>query len=207
MAIRAVVFDIGGVLEIAPRTGWDKQWEARLGLQPGELTERLRSVWVEGSAGTLSEAEVAQQTGAILGLDQAQVAAFMADLWAEYLGTLNALLAAYFGSLRPRYQTAILSNSFAGAREHEQARYGFGDLCDLIIYSHEEGMKKPDPRIYALLCERLGRQPGEVIFLDDVAEAVDAARACGIHGILFQDTSQAIADIEACLAAEGGAPA
>jgi hypothetical protein len=35
MAIRAVVFDIGGVLEITPRTGWDEKWEARLHLKPG----------------------------------------------------------------------------------------------------------------------------------------------------------------------------
>ncbi len=202
MAIRAVVFDIGGVLEITPRTGWETRWEAHLHLQPGELNQRLRPVWIDGSSGNISEAEVAQQVGAILGLDAAQVAAFMADLWTEYLGTLNGELAAYFAGLRPRYQTAILSNSFAGARDQEQARYGLGDLCDLIIYSHEEGMAKPDPRFFELLWTRLGVQPGEIVFLDDVGVIIEAARECGIHGVLFQNTAQAIADIEACLAAE-----
>ena len=206
VAIRAVVFDIGGVLEITPRTGWVGRWEAQLGLPAGGLMARLGEVWRAGSVGSISEAEVERRTGELLGLDRAQLDAFMADLWAEYLGTLNAELAAYFAGLRPRYQTAILSNSFVGAREKEQARYGFGDLCDLIIYSHEVGMQKPDRRIYALTCARLGVEPGEAIFLDDVEAAVAAAREFGMRAILFRDNAQAIADIEACLAADGQRP-
>ena len=85
--------------------------------------------------------------------------------------------------------------------EREQARYGFGDLCDLIIYSHEEGMQKPDPRFYALACERLDVRPEEIIFLDDVEVCVTAARDCGLRAIRFLDNAQAIAAIEACLAA------
>lgn len=200
MTIRAVVFDIGGVLEIAPPTGWVAQWERHLQRQPGDLQALLRDVWRGGSIGAISEAEVERRTGEILGLDATQVAAFMADLWTEYLGTLNAELTAYFASLRPRYQTAILSNSFVGAREKEQERYGFGDICDLIIYSHEVGMQKPDRRIYALTCERLAVRPVEMIFLDDVEVCVSAAREFGIQAIRFRDTAQAITAIEAGLA-------
>jgi epoxide hydrolase-like predicted phosphatase len=118
---------------------------------------------------------------------------------AEYLGTPNTELIAYFASLRPRYQTAILSNSFVGAREREHAAYAFGDLCDLIVYSHEEGMQKPDPRFYALLPARLHVQPHEILFLDDVEMCITGARACGIHAILYQNNRQAIADIESYL--------
>ena len=128
----------------------------------------------------------------------------MHDLWTEYLGELNVELAAYFGSLRPRYQTAILSNSFAGARRKEQERYQFGELCDLIIYSHEEGIEKPDRRIFELTCERLGVQPEEIVFLDDFAPHVAAARELGIHAILFQNTNQAIGNIEERLQAVSG---
>ncbi len=206
MAIRAVVFDIGGVLEITPRTGWVERWEARLGLPPGSVIARLGDVWRAGSVGSISEADVERRTGELLGLDRAHVDALMADLWEEYLGTLNTELAAYFASLRPRYRTAILSNSFVGAREKEQARYGFGDLCDLIVYSHEEGMQKPERRFYELACERLGVEPAEVVFLDDVEVCVAAAREFGMHAILFRDTAQAIADLQACLAAGGQLP-
>ncbi len=201
MTIRAVVFDIGGVLEITPRTGWVERWEARLGLQPGEVHERLKDVWWAGSLGQITEADVEQRVRETLGLDQAQLAAFMDDLWDEYLGELNVELTAYFASLRPRYQTAILSNSFVGARRKEQERYHFDQLCDLIIYSHEEGMQKPEQRIFELTCTRLGVQPAEMVFLDDTELCVTAAREFGIHAILFQNTAQAIADIEACLQA------
>ena len=201
MPIRAVVFDIGGVLESNPKTGWGEQWEQRLHLQPGAINERLMDVWSAGSIGSISEEAVEQQVGERLKLDQAQLDAFMADLWKEYVGELTSELAAYFASLHPRYQTAILSNSFVGARRKEEDLYHFAEMCDLVIYSHEEGMAKPEPRFFALACERLGVQPAEMIFLDDVAGHVAAARELGIHGIRFQDTAQAIADIEACLQA------
>ncbi len=199
MTIRAVVFDIGGVLEITPHTGWVEKWEARLHLSPEELGKRLGEGWDDGSVGKLSAAEVEQNVAKIMGIDQEQARALMADFWEEYLGELNTELAAYFASLRPRYQTALLTNSFAGAREKEQERYHFAEMCDLLVYSHEEKFAKPDRRIFELTCERLGVQPAEVIFLDDHERPVAAARACGIHAILFQNTAQAIADIQAHL--------
>jgi putative hydrolase of the HAD superfamily len=77
-------------------------------------------------------------------------------------------------------------------------------MCDVIVYSHEVGMKKPDSRIYQLLCERLGVETWEVVFLDDVPQAIEAARQVGIHGIVFKNTAQAIADIEACIGSQEG---
>jgi putative hydrolase of the HAD superfamily len=121
----------------------------------------------------------------------------MRDLWQWYLGELNAELAAFFAGLRPRYQTAILSNSFVGARHKEEERYRFHEMTDHIIYSHEVGLVKPDPRIYALTCERLGVQPAEMIFVDDWEVIIAAAREFGIHGVLFKDNAQAIAEIQA----------
>lgn len=203
MTIRAVVFDIGGVLEITPDTGMTEKWEYHLHLKPGELNGRLRSAeWErDGSLGRRSEEELHKSLGEITGMDQAQVDAFLHDLWEEYLGELNVALAAYFSSLRPRYQTALLSNSFSGARRREQERYHFDEIGDLIIYSHEEGIAKPERRIFELTCERLGVQPAEMLFLDNVEPNVAAAREFGIHAILFRETTQAIADVQACLQA------
>jgi epoxide hydrolase-like predicted phosphatase len=197
--IRAVVFDIGGVLEITPPTGWVANWETRLNLQHGAIERQLEDVWRAGAIGSISEAEVASCVQLRLGLEQTQVGAFLNDLWTEYLGTLNVELTAYFRSLRPHYRTAILSNSFVGAREREQEQYQFDSLCDVIIYSHEVGLEKPDRRIFELACERLGMEPGEVIFLDDVERHVAAAHAFGMVAIQFHTTTQAIAQIEAAL--------
>ncbi len=199
MTIRAVVFDIGGVLEIKSRTGWVEKWEAYLHLKPGELHGLLMDVWIDGSYSNISEEEVDKRIGEILRIDQGQVESLITDLWEEYLGDFNVELAVYFSSLRPRYQTALLSNSFSGARSREQERYHFAELCDLLIYSHEEGIAKPEKRIFELTCERLGVQPAEIVFLDDVEANVAAAREFGIQAILFRETKEAIAAIQACL--------
>ena len=200
MAIRAVVFDIGGVLEITPDLGVTERWETRLRLPAGELGKRMHDAWAGGSIGTVTEDDVHQAITDRLGLDGPQLAAFLADLWREYLGTANTELIEYARRLRPRYRTGILSNSFVGAREREQAAYGFEDLVDVIIYSHECGMSKPDPGIYALTCERLQVEPAQTVFLDDSEPCVEGARQAGIHAVLFQDNSQAIGDIENLLA-------
>jgi len=199
MAIRAITFDIGGVLEFTPRTGWIERWEAQLQLPPGDFEERLGEVWAAGSLGMISLKDVEERIGMILKLESPQVTALMEDSWHEYVGTLNVELTTYFTSLRPRYRTAIISNSFVGAREREQELYQFADRCDLIIYSHEVGVAKPEQRIFELACAQLGVLPTEMLFLDDVAANVEAARQLGIHAILFQDTAQAIRDIEVVL--------
>lgn len=201
MMIKAVVFDIGGVLEITSRTGWVEKWEAYLHLKPGELHELLMDVWIEGTYSNISEEEVEKRIGEILRMEQGQAGALMADLWEEYLGELNVELATYFASLRPHYRTALLSNSFSGARSREQERYRFPELCDLLIYSHEEGIAKPERRIFELTCERLSVRPEEIVFLDDVEANVAAAREFGIQAILFKETREAIAAIEAYLRA------
>jgi epoxide hydrolase-like predicted phosphatase len=197
VAVRAVVFDVGGVLEITPRTGAAERWAARLGLRPGELEERTHQVWQAGAVGSISEREVHRRLGELLKLDQALVRRFMEDLWAEYLGTLNVELARYVRGLRPRYRTGIISNSFVGARERERERYRLDELTDLIVYSHEVGISKPDPRIYQLACARLGVPPEQAVFVDDTEAMVDGARTVGMLAVLFEHNAQAIAEIEA----------
>jgi epoxide hydrolase-like predicted phosphatase len=203
MAIRAAVFDIGNVLEIAPDLGVGRRWEVRLGLAEGEVGRRLADVWAAGAIGVVAEDEVRQAISDRLGVAREQADAIMADFWEQYLGTGNSELIEYCRELRPRYRTGILSNSFVGAREREQAAYGFEDLVDDIIYSHEVGMNKPEPRIYELTCARLDVRPEEMIFLDDVEPNVAAARAIGIHGIHYRDNAQAIAEIEELLTPSG----
>jgi epoxide hydrolase-like predicted phosphatase len=196
MTIHAVVFDIGGIFEITPDLGWGPAWESRLGLAPGELGERMNDAWRGGEIGAVSEAGVHQAARERLGLDEGQLAEFMADLWRDYLGTANTELIEYARRLRPRYRTGILSNSFVGAREREQAAYGFEDLVDELVYSHECGLRKPDPRSYALVCARLEVEPAQAVFLDDKEENVEGARLAGLHAVLYSGNAQAIGEIE-----------
>jgi epoxide hydrolase-like predicted phosphatase len=197
--IEVVIFDIGGVLELTPATGWLERWASRLGLSPEEVTARLEPTFLAGSTGAMTLAEVERANAAALELDAAALELLMKDLWEEYLGTLNEPLAEYFAGLRPRYRTGILSNSFVGARERERERYGFEDMCDALVYSHEEGMLKPDPRFYLLACERLKAPPACCVLLDDLQANVDGARAVGMRAVTFIDNSQAMRELNALL--------
>lgn len=214
--IKAVVSDIGGVFELEP-LGRDPtarfpeliaDWEMRLQLPPGELHARRKAMnryfdasGKDGELGTQSQAQWQAGLRQFIGMTPAQLEAFVEDFWNIYLGDPNPELVAYFSALRPRYRTALLSNSFDGAREREQDRYHFAEMVDVIIYSHEVGLAKPDPRIYALTSQRLGVQAQEIVFLDDAERNVATAAAFGFHAILYQNNAQAIAEIDRCLQA------
>jgi putative hydrolase of the HAD superfamily len=191
------------VLERNPATGWQERWAARTGLTPDQFDRRLGPLWAAGSIGAVTLNEVEARTAALLELDQSQLQELMEDVWREYVGTLNDVLAGYFAALRPRYRTGILSNSFVGAREREQRAYGFEDLCDVVVYSHEEGVAKPDPAFYAIVCDRLGVQPTRAVFLDDQPRCVEGARRVGMAAIQYVDNDQAIRQLETVLATAG----
>ena len=83
MTIRAIVFDIGGVLEFTPDLGVTVTWEKRLNLPPGDMNKRLSPMWCAGNVGTISLGDVHQRIGETLGIDEAQVNALMADVAAN----------------------------------------------------------------------------------------------------------------------------
>ncbi len=196
--MRAVVLDIGGVLEITPATGWDARWEQRLGLPAGDLNRRCAEIWAAGDVGRITEAEVSTRLATTLSLSPPQLEAFLADLWQEYLGTPNEELIAYVATLRSRCRLGILSNSFVGAREREKRVV---DLVHEVSYSHEIGINKPDPRAFADICTRLGARPEDCLFIDDNPPNIEAARAFGMQAHLFTDNTGTIAAVEAFLRA------
>jgi epoxide hydrolase-like predicted phosphatase len=202
LPVRAVAFDIGGVLEVPADRDLDGRWERRLGLRRGEFFGRLRRSGLgrDANLGRVSAAEFASALGRLYGLDRPATEELLAELWDWYVGELNSTMAAYFQRLRPRYRTAILSNAAEGGRREEERRYGFASMADVLVYSYEVGIEKPDQRIYEITCERLGVHLSEVVFLDDLEANVAAAGRLGMRAVLFQSTAQAITDVEACLA-------
>ncbi len=203
MTIKAVAFDIGGVLErVGDVDAWLGAWRERIGMSGADFEARLSTVDPRGLIGTggMSEAEFRQGYIDAFGFDAAQADEFMAAMWDWYCGELDADLVEFVRALRPAYTTGIISNSADGARREEQARYGFEQLVDEIVYSHEVGVAKPDARIYELACDRLGVEPAELVFLDDVPYCVEGAAAVGIHALLHRSTPESIAAITALLA-------
>lgn len=209
MTIRAIAFDLGGVLEdIGPAEHFVGGWRERLGLTEAQVAGLLWPLTRTDpgdrvKTGAMTQAQYRQRCLDLLGLTGETAEEFMAEFWVWYCGVLDAELVSYAAALRPRYQTAILSNSAAGARGEEQTRFGFAELVDVIMYSDEVGLAKPDPRVYALLCAELGAAPTEVVFLDNRRLNVEAACEHGIHGILHEDTLKSIAAVEALLRQAG----
>ncbi|MFD3789127.1 HAD-IA family hydrolase [Streptomyces cyaneofuscatus] len=111
--------------------------------------------------------------------------------------TPNEELVAYLRGIRRRCRLGILSNSFVGARERETALYRFDELVDEIVYSHEIGINKPDPRAFEAACAALGVRPEDCLFVDDVLVNVEAARGLGMQAHLYEDNARTIARIAA----------
>lgn len=202
MGIEAVAFDIGDVLErIAPFEQFSDRWRVRLGMTEPEFAAAIATVDPQRASrtGALTEAQLTARHAAALGMSVPQTAEFTAEMWDWYCGELDAEMVSFAASLRPRFRTGILSNSVAGARREEQARYSFAELVDVVVYSHEIGVAKPDPEAFRLLCQALGVQPAELVFLDDVPGHIDVACQLGIHGIVHVAAPDSIAAVEALL--------
>ena len=73
------------------------------------------------------------------------------------------------------------------------------ELFDTVVESAVEGLRKPDPRIYLLACERLAVNPGESVFLDDLGTNLKAARELGMTTIKVADPALALAELEQVL--------
>ena len=64
------------------------------------------------------------------------------------------------------------------------------ELFEVIVFSAEEGVRKPDPRIFYRTLERLGVEAGATMFIDDKADNVEGARRLGIHAIQYENLPQ-----------------
>lgn len=205
MPVRAVIFDVGGVLErIGPPT-WHAKWSRRCGLTEAQFEAALERADPDGlvPTGGMTEPELRAGYARALRLSTAEADELMADSWDWYCGELDDQLVDYLRGLRPRVKTAILSNSADGARREETRRYQLPDLVDVLVYSHEVGLAKPDPAVFRLVCARLGVAPVEAVFVDDVPENVESAAALGMRALLHHSTQRTIAAVDALLPEPG----
>ncbi len=184
--IKALIFDFGGVLVRTQDWSGRRKWETQLGLAERALDQAVfnSDVARRASRGELPASEVWVDVARALRLDDAQLDECRRDFWAG--DQLDTELIALIQSLRPRYKTAILSNAWNDARDNFTRLFGLDQAFDLLIISAEEGLTKPDPRIYRLAAERLGVPPSEAVLVDDFIENVEGARAVGMQAIHYQ---------------------
>ncbi|MCM0621085.1 HAD-IA family hydrolase [Nocardioides bruguierae] len=199
MTVRAVVFDIGGVLEINDDSAFPDPWCQRHGIAVERLDAALDSIPGDAVVGQVTMEQVLDHLGERLSLTEVQAIEWERDYWRWYVGILDRPLFEWFAGLRGRgLKVGILSNSGPGAREQE-AVWGFEDVTDVLIYSHEVGLRKPDRAVYDLTAAKLSVEPEEIVFLDDKQLCVDGARAAGWQAVLHVDTQTSIAELEALL--------
>lgn len=204
-----MIFDLGGVVLPSP-------FEAFAAYERDhDLPERfIRGVvaasaehgaWARLERGELTmaqfhdafSAECAAAGGA---LDAAELMGAIAGGFGPRPAMVDAIRAIRARGLR----TAALTNNWAPSTDGNDgvtrsATGGVDELFDVVVESAVEGLRKPDPRIYTLTCDRLGVGPEHVVFLDDLGVNLKPAREMGMTTIKVVDPDDALQELAAVL--------
>ena len=215
MRYAAVIFDFGGVITSSPFEAFNRL-EAERGL-PQDFVRRVNSADPDTNAwARLERGELTREA-----FDRA----FAEE--AEALGHAldgASVLACLSGALRPAMVTALDRIVAAGLRigcitnnapaGKDGAGNGPGMATDPVkagqlapvfarfehvIESAKAGVRKPNPRIYRMMCDALGVAPEVCIYLDDLGINCKPAAALGMHAIKVTGETQALADLSAAL--------
>lgn len=206
----AVIFDFGGVITASPFEAFNRL-EVERGL-PTDFIRTINKTNPDSNAWALFErAEI----------DAARFDTLFAEEAAALGHTLegSAVLAVLSGMIRPAmvealdtlkasgYRLACITNNVPTGHGAGMARSG--DRKDAyeqvfarfehVIESSKAGVRKPDPRIYLMMCDLLGMEPASCIYLDDLGINCKPAAQLGMHAIKVTSGDQALADLSAAL--------
>lgn len=196
--LAAVVFDIGGVVQESPLHAIAR-YERDHGLPPGAINRAVVAAGERGAWARLERGELTVER--FLG-------PFEADCEAHGVAVSGERLMAYIaaaGVARPQMLRAVRRIRERGLRvgaltnnwETETPRppSPLRELFDAFVESRAVGMRKPDPRIYRLVCEELGVEPARTAFLDDIGANLKTARALGMTTIKVVDPDAALREL------------
>ena len=200
MTITAVLFDFGGVITTSPFEAFAR-YEQTNGL-PVDFLRTVNATDPDANAWARLERNEID----LAGFD----AAFAEE--SERLGHVvrgGDVLGLLSGDLRPEMvraveviatqrKTALLTNNVVGM-DPSGAIAAVLSRFDVVVESSVVGVRKPDPAFYAIACERLGIEPTEAVFLDDLGINLKPARAMGMQTIKVGDPAIALAELEAML--------
>ncbi|KPF92440.1 HAD family hydrolase [Novosphingobium sp. AAP83] len=213
MGYAAVIFDFGGVITSSPFEAFNRL-EAERGL-PQNFIRHVNARNGDGNAWALFErAQISADE-----FDR-QFAHEARELGHELDG--HAVLAVLAGTVRPTmvaaldrlksggYRLGCITNNVptghgAGMARSADARDEMEQIFarfEHVIESSKAGVRKPDPRIYAMMCEALALPPEVCIYLDDLGINCKPAAALGMHAIKVASAEQALTDLGAVLEME-----
>ncbi|MCZ6852590.1 MAG: HAD-IA family hydrolase [Gammaproteobacteria bacterium] len=205
MMIRAILWDFGGVLTTSPFEAFNRFERANNVptdfIRGINATNPQTNAWAqfESSQISLDEfdekfAEESAAAGHRVGGKQ------VIELLS---GNLRPKMVSVLKTCKTKFQVACITNNVKSGVGPGMARNErrvsevaqVMELFDLVVESSIEGIRKPDPRIYALTCERLGIDPENAVFLDDLGTNLKPARALGMRTIKVIGEDDAIAEL------------
>lgn len=193
--IKAILIDIGGVLWHEREIPLRDNWAARCGLTPKEFDEIVYNSECGSQAllGKITGKEMWEHIGNKLGLSPMERSQCEQEYWA---GVWDTEFLDYLYALKSKLKVGIVSDAESNAREKVKP-WVSESLFDVMVFSSEVGVCKPDPKIFHSALEQLGVKASQTVFVDDREINVDGAKALGIHAIHYKNRSQVIAAINA----------
>jgi epoxide hydrolase-like predicted phosphatase len=186
MAIKGILFDCFGVL--VGRGFWDLYCVA--GGDTLKDAEFIENLLARANSGHMTQAEFHSAVCEQIGISESAWQACVAR--EEHI---NQDLVDYIAEkLKPAYTLGVLSNANTGVVERRLGETT--KLFDCVVVSADVGLLKPDPRVFALACERLGLAPQEVVMVDDAVDNCAGAQASGLHAIHYRDVEQLKQDLQ-----------
>jgi putative hydrolase of the HAD superfamily len=167
----------------------------------GLTTARLESLyWADRHAydeGKLTGFAFWQKIAVDAGLDLSNSDLEELSLWdARMWTTQNDAMLAWHQQLKQRgFLTAILSNIGASVLDNMKREFDWLSQFNVLVWSYQLRLAKPDPAIYRHVLKELGTSPEETVFIDDKAVNIDAANAMGMKGVLFTTVEQLRSDL------------
>lgn len=198
MPISAVLFDFGGVLTTSPFEAFAR-FEAEHALPRDFLrtvnaTDHHTNAWARLERNEIDVAgfdEAFAEESARLGHPVRGI-----DVLGLLAGDLRAEMVTAVARCAARLKVALLTNNVAGM-DPSGAIAAVLEQFDVIIESSVVGLRKPDPAFYELACSRLGIEPTEAVFLDDLGVNLKPARAMGMQTVKVGDPGVALTELEA----------
>ncbi len=203
MTIKTIIFDFGGVLYQTPDLKWIKRWKGLLGIgDEPEIMEMLENpnesqIVKDVCLGKISEEHTWNIVAEKWHIKPKLIQRIRQKAYSKR--NLNRPMVDLLAELHKTYQTGILSNAGDRTRHAMEDIFHLDRFVEDIVISAEEGMIKPDPRIYHVALNRLKAAPESTIFIDDYYPNVEAARDLGMKAVHFIDNQQAIQHIKSAL--------
>ncbi|WP_188237840.1 HAD-IA family hydrolase [Sphingopyxis sp. LK2115] len=210
MTYTTVIFDFGGVITASPFEAFNRL-EAERGL-PRDFIRRVNAADPDRNAWARFErAEIDAAAFDALFAAEARAMGHMLEgeaVLAVLAGAVRPAMVAALDTLKARQFTIgcitnnVPSGKGAGMARSEALAAEVAAIMarfDHVIESSKVGVRKPDPRIYEMMCAALGVQPAACVYLDDLGINCKPASRMGMHAIKVTSGEQALAELSAAL--------